>query len=82
MCLPETEAVALHHDPAGTYVLNRNIKVKDRAVTVRGDGIGVTRLVWGANARSVGLGIVQVPFCNVDTCILMQVALGAAALPA
>ena len=31
-------------------------------MTVRGDGIGVTRLVWRANARSVGLGIVQVPF--------------------
>ena len=47
-------------EPAGTYLLNRNVKVKDRAVTVRGDGIGVTRLVWRANARSVGLGIVQV----------------------
>jgi hypothetical protein len=45
--------------PAGVYLLTRNVKVCDRAVMIRGDGIGISRLVWGTNAKSVGLGIVQ-----------------------
>ncbi len=50
------------HTHAGVYSLSRNIKVIDRAVNIRGDGIGISRLVWASNAKSVGLGIVQVCF--------------------
>jgi len=45
--------------PAGRYVLTRNFKVQNRPVWVRGDGIGITCLVWPTAARSVGIGIVQ-----------------------
>ena len=56
----EDRGSRLRHIPAGTYLLSRHITVQDRAVAVRGDGIGVSRLVWQANARSVGLGVIQV----------------------
>lgn len=42
------------------YSLTRNIMVRDRPVCVRGDGIGISKLMWGSGAPSAGLTIVQV----------------------
>lgn len=45
--------------PPGIYNLTRNFKVQNKAVWIRGDGIGISRLVWTSAARSVGIGIIQ-----------------------
>ncbi len=57
MCEPAAAAMC-----AGRYVLTRNFKVRDRAVWLRGDGIGISCLVWPSAAKSVGVGIVQVSY--------------------
>lgn len=55
--IPSTGGVL--YIPAGIYLLTRNFKVQNRAVWIKGDGIGITRLIWTAAARSVGIGIIQ-----------------------
>ena len=39
---------------AGLYLLSECLRLSDRPVVIRGDGVGVTRLIWTANAASSG----------------------------
>ena len=39
---------------AGLYLLSECLRLGDRPVVIRGDGVGVTRLIWTANAASSG----------------------------
>lgn len=49
-----------HLHCTGSYGLTEQIVVRDKPITVRGDGIGVSKVVWAAHAKSSGLVIIQV----------------------
>lgn len=55
--IPETGGVL--YIPAGCYRLTKSVRVFNRAVAVRGDGIGISKLVWPAGVKSLGVGITQ-----------------------
>ena len=46
---------------AGLYLLSECLRLGDRPVVIRGDGVGVTRLIWTANAASSGEHMVLPP---------------------
>ena len=44
---------------AGLYLLSEALRLGERPVVIRGDGVGVSRLIWVAEARSSGIVVTQ-----------------------
>ena len=44
---------------AGQYILRQHLLIHDKPVTVRGEGVGISRLLWPEDAASSGLVISQ-----------------------
>ncbi|KAL0029062.1 hypothetical protein WJX77_003866 [Trebouxia sp. C0004] len=45
--------------PPGQYILKQHLLIHDKPVTVRGEGVGLSRLIWPEDAASAGLVISQ-----------------------
>jgi hypothetical protein len=46
---------------AGAYGLTERIVIRDKPIKVLGDGIGISKVIWAAHAKTSGLVIIQVP---------------------
>lgn len=44
---------------AGQYLLKQHLLIHDKPITVRGEGVGLSKLVWAEDAASVGIIISQ-----------------------
>lgn len=55
--LPQSGGVL--YFPPGQYLLKQHLLIHDKPVTVRGEGIGLSKLVWAEDAASVGLVVSQ-----------------------
>lgn len=55
MAAPHTNA-----SRAGIYALSQQIVVRDRPLAIRGEGIGLSRLIWASASQSAGLCVIQV----------------------
>lgn len=45
--------------PPGQYILKQHLLIHDKPVTVRGEGVGLSRLIWPEDAASAGVVISQ-----------------------
>lgn len=54
--LPDSDFEA--SDP-GSYLLRQHLLIHDQAITVRGEGVGLSKLIWAEDAASIGLVICQ-----------------------
>ena len=45
--------------PSGEYLLKQHLLIHDQAITVRGEGVGLSKLIWAEDAASIGLVISQ-----------------------
>ena len=44
---------------AGQYLLKQHLLIHDKPITIRGEGVGLSKLVWAEDAASVGVVISQ-----------------------
>lgn len=44
---------------AGQYLLKQHLLIYDKPITIRGEGVGLSKLVWAEDAASVGIVISQ-----------------------
>ena len=44
---------------AGLYLLSEALQLGDRPIVIRGDGVGVSRLIWAESAASSGIIVTQ-----------------------
>ena len=44
---------------AGQYLLKQHLLIHDKPITIRGEGVGLSKLVWAEDAASVGIVISQ-----------------------
>ena len=44
---------------AGSYLLKQHLLIHDMAITVKGEGVGLSKLIWAEDAASVGMVICQ-----------------------
>jgi hypothetical protein len=63
--------------PAGAYGLTERIVIRDKPIKVLGDGIGISKVIWAAHAKTSGLVIIQsrVQQINTDFTYVTQLSL-------